>query len=54
MDQNLQVLLILLSVALVVGLGAFVARSATLRKYGLLGALRRRLSGGGEHSPYEG
>ena len=49
-DENLQVVLIVSSVALGVGLLAYVVRSETIRRYGVLGALRRRFSGGRIHS----
>lgn len=52
-DENLQVVLIVSSVALGVGLLAYVVRSETIRRYGVLGALRRRFSGGRSHSPYD-
>ncbi len=53
MDPNITVLLILLSVASAVGVLAIIFRSSTIRKHGLLGALRRRFSGGSAHSRYD-
>ncbi len=52
MDQNLQVLMILLGVALAVGLVMALAQSRRIRQYGVLGALRRKFSGGSRRSPY--
>ena len=54
MDLNLELLLILMGVGLVVGLGAAVFMSERVRTYGLVGTLRRAISGGGYRSPYAG
>ena len=54
MDENLVILLILVGVAVFVG-GIFaVSQSRRVRTYGVLGALRRKFSGGGAHSDYNG
>ncbi len=52
MDANFQVLLIMLGVALLVGGVAGLFMSERVRSYGVLGALRRRFSGGHHRSPY--
>ena len=52
MDGNLIVLLILLAVATLVGLGAVLMQSRCIRSFGLIGALRRKFSGGAGRSRY--
>ena len=52
MDDNLRLLLILAAVAAGVGLFAALLGSHRVRHYGLLGALRRKFSGGSSRSPY--
>jgi hypothetical protein len=54
MDENIKVLLILVVVAIVVAVGVSLFQSKGIRRYGLLGAFRRKFSGGGRHSHYEG
>lgn len=53
MDPNVQILMILLGVAAVTAIIAAVARSQRVRRYGLLGAFRRRFSGGSSRSRYD-
>jgi hypothetical protein len=53
MDENLQVLVVLATSALVVGLVVAVLSSHRIRDYGLMGTLRRRFSGGGHRSEYD-
>lgn len=52
MDPNIAVLIILLAVAIAVGVVAAMFQSRRIRRYGFLGALRRRFSGGSRRSPY--
>jgi len=52
MDGNLIVLLILLALATLVGLGAVLMQSRRIRSFGLIGALRRKFSGGAGRSRY--
>jgi hypothetical protein len=52
MDPNLTLLLILLGVATVVGIAIILAQSSRVRRHGLLGALRRKFSGGAHRSNY--
>jgi hypothetical protein len=52
MDPNLTLLLILLGVATVVGIVIILAQSSRVRRHGLLGALRRKFSGGSHRSNY--
>lgn len=52
MDPNFQILLILMAVAVFVGMVVAVLLSKRVRRHGIVGALRRMLSGGANRSPY--
>ena len=52
MEPNLLVLLILTGVAIAAALIVAVAQSRSVKEFGLLGALRRKFSGGSHRSPY--
>ena len=52
MDPNFELLMIAVGVALVFGLGVSVFLSQRVREHGLLGAIRRALSGGAGRNPY--
>jgi hypothetical protein len=54
MDENLKVLLILGGVAVAVSGIVVILQSRRIRTYGIIGALRRKLSGGSGRSPYSG
>jgi hypothetical protein len=54
MDSNLELLGILLGVGSVAGCIGALFMSESVRRLGLLGVLRSRLSGGSERNPYRG